>query len=126
MKIGARRETPKGENVENSPIKSRVCPSYIYSFYFLSFSFYLFLPPLLRIETLSLHDLIALELCPFVPFSLLFSCYPIRCRLRQKSKSFFNSTNTPDSNSGFVNRFTWKRFYFSPLDKLRSGISMIG
>lgn len=96
MKIGARREreTPKGENVENSPIKSRVCPTYIYSFYFSLFHFLSASFSLAR-RTLSLYDLVALELCLFVPFSLLFSCYPVCCRLRQKSKSFFNSPGYP-------------------------------
>lgn len=126
MKIGTRRgrEMPKGEKTSRILQLNPGCalPIPIPS---ISFSFSLFLSLLLR-RTLFLYDLVALELCLFVPFSLLFSCYPVRSRLRQKSKSFFNSTDTPDSNSGFVNRFTWKRFYFLLPDKLRLGISMTG
>lgn len=81
-------------------------------FYHLSFSFFSLSLSLLTSHQLypSMRGYSRIHRVSFFPIFFLFFCYP-HCCLRQKSKSFLDSTDTPSSNSGFVNRFTWEHFF---------------
>lgn len=105
--MGRERGKPKGNNAENSPIKSDALS--LYSFYFLSFSLLFFHPRYDVTRTLSSYDRIALKstVSPFFFFSLVIHYATAHDRNLNppRQRRILHA-----SNSGFVNRFAWERF----------------